>query len=185
MANSAAYSVGIDLGTTNSAIAYVDLTSEEPSPIEVMPVPQLINPGEVAALSLLPSFLYVAGAFDFPADSLALPWHDDDTATRPASRPDHGPSVIRRGSPRADTSRGGGGGARARDVARGAAGGALCVDRQRWRSLASPPPCWRSAARGGHRRRHDRFQLDSGQRARRRSRARARRDWRSHPARPG
>src|SRR5437588_12806562 len=82
MANSAAYSVGIDLGTTNSAIAYVDLTSEEPSPIEVMPVPQLINPGEVAALSLLPSFLYVAGAFDFPADSLALPWHDDDSTRR-------------------------------------------------------------------------------------------------------
>jgi len=82
MANSAAYSVGIDLGTTNSAIAYVDLTSEEPSPIEVMPVPQLVNPGEVAALSLLPSFLYVAGAFDFPADSLALPWHDDDSTRR-------------------------------------------------------------------------------------------------------
>src|SRR5438309_10946589 len=77
MANSAAYSVGIDLGTTNSAIAYVDLTSEEPSPIEVMPVPQLVSPAEVAALSLLPSFLYVGGAFVFPADSLPLPWHDD------------------------------------------------------------------------------------------------------------
>src|SRR5437764_12508510 len=82
MANSAAYSVGIDLGTTNSAIAYVDLTSEEPSPIEVMPVPQLVNPSEVAALLLLPSFLYVAGAFDFPADSLALPWRDGASTGR-------------------------------------------------------------------------------------------------------
>ena len=77
MPNSAAYSVGIDLGTTNSAIAYAHLTAEEPSPIEVMPIPQLVNPGEVAAMPLLPSFLYVAGEFDFAAGSLTLPWHDD------------------------------------------------------------------------------------------------------------
>jgi hypothetical protein len=79
MADRAAYSVGIDLGTTNSAIAYADLTAEQPSAIEVMPVPQLVNPGEVATPTLLPSFLYVAGDFDFPADSLTLPWGDDGT----------------------------------------------------------------------------------------------------------
>ena len=62
--------------TTNSAIAYAPLTSEEPSPIEVLPIPQLVNPGEVAAMSLLPSFLYIAGDFDFAADTLTLPWHD-------------------------------------------------------------------------------------------------------------
>jgi hypothetical protein len=39
----------------DSALAYADLTSE-PSPFEVMPVDQLVNPGEVAAMSLLPSF---------------------------------------------------------------------------------------------------------------------------------
>src|SRR5437899_1093764 len=38
--------------------------------------------GEVAALSLVPSLLYVAGAFDIPADSLALRWHDDDSTRR-------------------------------------------------------------------------------------------------------
>ena len=37
-------------------------------------IPQLVNPGEVAARTLLPSFLYVPGELDFPAGSLALPW---------------------------------------------------------------------------------------------------------------
>ena len=36
-----------------------------------------MNAGEVSEGSLLPSFLYVAGEFDFPADSLRLPWPYD------------------------------------------------------------------------------------------------------------
>ena len=82
----ARYSVGIDLGTTNSAMACADLTeSETPEPIEVLPIPQLVEPGEVAPLTLLPSFLYVAGDFDFPADSLRLPWADEATGRRRSS----------------------------------------------------------------------------------------------------
>jgi hypothetical protein len=82
MADEARYSVGIDLGTTNCAVAYVDLTSGEDGGAETgaihdLAVPQLVNAGEVAERSLLPSFLYVAGEFDFPADSLRLPWKDD------------------------------------------------------------------------------------------------------------
>ncbi|HKF68505.1 MAG TPA: Hsp70 family protein, partial [Vicinamibacterales bacterium] len=82
MADEARYSVGIDLGTTNCAVAYVDLTSDdgdvaETGGIHDLTIPQLVNPGEVADRSLLPSFLYVAGEFDFPADSLRLPWKDD------------------------------------------------------------------------------------------------------------
>ena len=71
------YSVGIDLGTTNSAMACADLASEDGA-IEVVEIPQLVNPADISARSLLPSFLYVAGEFDFPADSLRLPWPDDD-----------------------------------------------------------------------------------------------------------
>src|SRR4051794_30702252 len=74
----ATYSVGIDLGTTNSAIACAALHTDDALAIDIVPVPQLVNPGEVAARTLLPSFLYVAGEFDFPADSLALPWPGDD-----------------------------------------------------------------------------------------------------------
>ena len=67
--------VGIDLGTTNSALAYHQLASEN-SQIEVVSVPQLVNPNEVAERTLLPSFLYVPGELDFPAGSLQLPWNN-------------------------------------------------------------------------------------------------------------
>jgi molecular chaperone DnaK (HSP70) len=74
----APYIVGIDLGTTNSALARVSASSEDDQvEIEVREIPQLVNPGEVASLSLLPSFLFIPGEFDFPAGSLGLPW---DTA---------------------------------------------------------------------------------------------------------
>jgi len=71
----AKYIVGIDLGTTNSALARCDATAaEEESRIEVRGIPQLVNPNEVAQRTLLPSFLYIPGEFDFPKGSLALPW---------------------------------------------------------------------------------------------------------------
>jgi hypothetical protein len=41
-----------------------------------MGIPQLVNPGEVRDEDLLPSFLYLPGATDFPAGTLALPWDD-------------------------------------------------------------------------------------------------------------
>jgi hypothetical protein len=59
------YSVGIDLGTTNSALAEVDLAVEPAGPGEPLPapmpveIPQLVAPGETAARELLPSFLYL------------------------------------------------------------------------------------------------------------------------------
>jgi molecular chaperone DnaK (HSP70) len=69
------YIVGIDLGTTNTALAYVDNAGpEEGSRIEVGGVPQLVNPGEVEDRSLLPSFLFIPGEMDFPKGSLNLPW---------------------------------------------------------------------------------------------------------------
>jgi hypothetical protein len=71
----AKYIIGIDLGTTNSALAHCDATaSEEISQIEVLSIPQLVDPNEVAERTLLPSFLYIPGEFDFPRCSLALPW---------------------------------------------------------------------------------------------------------------
>ncbi len=69
------YIVGIDLGTTNSALAYVDNAApEENARIEVGGVPQLVNPGEVEDRTLLPSFLFIPGEMDFPKGSLNLPW---------------------------------------------------------------------------------------------------------------
>ena len=74
----AKYIVGIDLGTTNSALAYCDATAaEEESGIEVHSIPQLVNANEVAERTLLPSFLYIPSDFDFPKGSLALPWESE------------------------------------------------------------------------------------------------------------
>jgi hypothetical protein len=74
----AKYIVGIDLGTTNSALARCDATvAEEESRIEVRSIPQLVNPSEVAERTLLPSFLYIPGEFDFPKGALALPWEPE------------------------------------------------------------------------------------------------------------
>ena len=69
----AKYIVGIDLGTTNSALAHCESAVED-GPIAVQEVPQLVNPNEVGDRTLLPSFLYIPGEVDFPKGSLALPW---------------------------------------------------------------------------------------------------------------
>lgn len=70
--------IGIDLGTTNSALACCDATAAEgKSQIEVRSIPQLVGPNEVAERTLLPSFLYIPGEFDFPKGSLALPWEPE------------------------------------------------------------------------------------------------------------
>ncbi len=72
------YIVGIDLGTTNSALARSDANGDEKEGrIEVSGIPQLVNPNEVAERTLLPSFLYIPGEFDFPKSSLALPWETE------------------------------------------------------------------------------------------------------------
>jgi hypothetical protein len=74
----AKYIVGIDLGTTNSALACCNATAAEgKSQIEVRSIPQLVDPNEVAERTLLPSFLYIPGEFDFPKGSLALPWEHE------------------------------------------------------------------------------------------------------------
>src|SRR5215470_13891068 len=65
--------VGIDLGTTNSALAYCPVADED-AQITIDNIPQVVSPNEVAERTLLPSFLYVPGELDFPAGSLQLPW---------------------------------------------------------------------------------------------------------------
>ncbi len=52
----ARYVVGIDLGTTNSALTYVDAAvPEAEQKVEVFDIPQLTAPGEVRSLPVLPS----------------------------------------------------------------------------------------------------------------------------------
>ena len=71
----ARFIVGIDLGTTNSAMAYCEFGEESDAQrIDISPIPQVVNPNEVADRTLLPSFLYIPGDLDFPKGSLSLPW---------------------------------------------------------------------------------------------------------------
>ncbi|MBX7115330.1 MAG: Hsp70 family protein [Myxococcaceae bacterium] len=73
---SAKHAVGIDLGTTHSAVSYLALDAEEGrGPRQaVLPIPQLTAPGTVESKLLLPSFLYLPTADEFSPDALTLPW---------------------------------------------------------------------------------------------------------------
>jgi hypothetical protein len=70
------YLVGIDLGTTNSALAYIDQNpgSAGAPRIEHFKIIQLVKQAEAAARDLLPSFLYLPGPHDLPAGATSLPW---------------------------------------------------------------------------------------------------------------
>ena len=70
---SARYAVGIDLGTTNSALAYCPLDLESPR-VEVLNIPQLVAPATIEERSLLPSFLYLGTDADAKAKNFDLPW---------------------------------------------------------------------------------------------------------------
>jgi molecular chaperone DnaK (HSP70) len=72
----AQFLIGIDLGTTNSALAYIDIRRKRGSKpeIQTFDIPQLTAPGEVNGRPLLPSFLYLPGAHDLPAGATTLPW---------------------------------------------------------------------------------------------------------------
>ena len=55
----AKYVIGVDLGTTNSVLAYSDLKAEEPT-VELLEIPQLVAASTIENRMSLPSFLYLA-----------------------------------------------------------------------------------------------------------------------------
>jgi hypothetical protein len=69
----ARFIVGIDLGTTNSAVAYVDTKTSERA-ITSFGIAQLVAEGTVEERPTLPSFLYLGGEHDVAPGALALPW---------------------------------------------------------------------------------------------------------------
>ena len=69
------YVIGIDLGTTNSAIAYVDRRSgRSAKKVRELAVPQLTAPGEVQPRRQLPSFVYLTGDHELPPEATRLPF---------------------------------------------------------------------------------------------------------------
>src|SRR5438552_3670358 len=66
--------VGIDLGTTNSALAYYDTGLGDSATLTHLKIPQVVAPGVVEERPLLPSFLYLPGPSEQPAGAMKLPW---------------------------------------------------------------------------------------------------------------
>lgn len=73
------YIVGLDLGTTHCALTFTKADAEPHETPEIHPfeIPQIVNPGEVDARPLLPSFLLLPGPHDVPEGSLGLPWNPE------------------------------------------------------------------------------------------------------------
>lgn len=83
----ARYAIGIDLGTSNTALAYADLNAADPgASLRVFEVPQLVGAGEIAGRPLLPSHLYLPGEHELSSDALTVPWPSrDDEKSPPAA----------------------------------------------------------------------------------------------------
>ncbi|NMM13139.1 MAG: hsp70 family protein [Rhodoferax sp.] len=83
------YLVGIDLGTTNTVVAYAPVAQPPgrgqraaPAEIKLFEMEQLIAPGQVAARPLLPSVRYHAAPGEIAEGELQLPWPTGDDAAR-------------------------------------------------------------------------------------------------------
>ncbi|MCA9669542.1 MAG: Hsp70 family protein [Myxococcales bacterium] len=73
MSRETRYVVGIDLGTTNTVISYVDTQAETPE-VRALAVPQVVAPGQIDTRESLPSFLYLAAGPELSDGALDLPW---------------------------------------------------------------------------------------------------------------
>jgi molecular chaperone DnaK (HSP70) len=62
--------LGIDLGTTNSAVAVAGTDQ----PARAVPITQITGPGETAERPTLPSFLLLPSEHEVPSAQLQLPW---------------------------------------------------------------------------------------------------------------
>ncbi|QGJ69785.1 Molecular chaperone DnaK [Planctomycetales bacterium 10988] len=73
MPNEPLFSIGIDLGTTNSVLAYVSLKDEE-AQVQRLAIPQCVAPSTIEARTSLPSFAYLAPEAESESGEYDLPW---------------------------------------------------------------------------------------------------------------
>jgi molecular chaperone DnaK (HSP70) len=91
------YVIGIDLGTTNCSVSYVDLQkSEKKNRIQTFNIPQLTGHGEFTRVNSLPSFLYIPGEYDISKESLKHPWKKDHDQFPGVFARDHGAKIPSR-----------------------------------------------------------------------------------------
>lgn len=68
------YFIGIDLGTTHSAVYYSQSGQSQVGRIQQLAIPQFIAAGQVDSRPLLPSFVYFPHDTEFLESDLLLPW---------------------------------------------------------------------------------------------------------------
>lgn len=102
------YVIGIDLGTTNCAVSYVDVSAlkeimgkggdaqDKNNLIKVFHVPQLTGHGEFTKVPALPSFLYIPGAYDISKEVLKHPWKKREDLFAGTFARDHGSKIPSR-----------------------------------------------------------------------------------------
>jgi molecular chaperone DnaK (HSP70) len=73
------FSLGIDLGTSNSAVAVEDFETGHTAIVEIT---QLLGPNRIGEKPTLPSAIYVPHPEEFPEDQLRLPWQEEWSAPR-------------------------------------------------------------------------------------------------------
>jgi molecular chaperone DnaK (HSP70) len=76
------YVVGIDLGTTNTVVAYASVTPGQEG-ICLLQIAQLVAPGQISATPLLPSVRYHGAPGELAPADIALPW-DQPASAKPA-----------------------------------------------------------------------------------------------------
>src|ERR1700730_7275243 len=65
--------IGVDLGTTNCSVSYVDCQSQNLA-IQQFQIPQTTAAGYCNPLPTLPSFCYLCSKQEWPEGTLSLPW---------------------------------------------------------------------------------------------------------------
>ncbi len=95
-----AFIIGIDLGTTNSAVSWADLRADpgRDKGIRLFQVPQLTGAGEVSEMSVLPCFCYLPGKYDVAPEAISLPWDASQAPSRVVGTfaRDHGAKIPSR-----------------------------------------------------------------------------------------
>jgi len=74
------FSLGIDLGTSNSAVAIAGFGGGQP---DIVDISQILAPNQIGELPVLASALYIRHPQEFPADAVRVPW----AAAEPTSAP--------------------------------------------------------------------------------------------------
>ncbi len=65
---------GIDLGTTNCVLSYIDTQTGEEGAVNIFRIPQITAPGEIEEKELLPSFIYIPTTIEKEGGGLTMPW---------------------------------------------------------------------------------------------------------------